>query len=313
MDFASAAEVLGQVGRVHLSASSVWQQTQKWGEAYRQVEEQAQRQAGEVEMRNGVVLGEAQGGQRMGVAMDGCLIHIRDEGWKEVKVGCVFEVGKRTVIDEITGEKIEIGRAVHNSYVAHLGGPEAFGQKVWAEAKGRGWNQALDTQIVGDGAVWIWNLAAEHFYDSQQAVDWFHAKEHLAKAGQMLRGEATPQFYVWLDEQETCLFQGHAEQLAALLRREAQQEPQLSDGLLQEAGYFENNKRRMNYLELRNEGWVIGSGMVESGGKQFKHRLAGPGMQWSRKGAERMLLIRSAMMSNRFDQIWQKAYNLPQN
>jgi hypothetical protein len=51
----------------------------------------------------------------------------------------------------------------------------------------------------------------------------------------------------------------------------------------------------MNYLEMRTEGWVIGSGMVESGGKQFKHRFAGPGMRWSRLGAERLLPIRTAI------------------
>ena len=45
------------------------------------------------------------------------------------------------------------------------------------------------------------------------------------------------------------------------------------------AGYFENNQHRMNYLELREEGWLIGSGMVESGAKQFKDRFTGPGMR----------------------------------
>jgi hypothetical protein len=249
----------------------------------------------------------------MGVAMDGSLIHIRQEGWKEVKVGCVFEVEPGKVIDEITAEEIEVGRAVNTTYTAYLGGPEVFGQKVWAEARRRGWTRALDSQAIGDGAVWIWNLVADHFYDSQQAVDWFHAKEHLGKAGQLLHGEGTPQLHGWLREQETCLFQGHAEEIGALLRREARQRPKQRENLLQEAGYFENNKRRMNYMELRIHGWVIGSGMVESGGKQFKHRMAGPGMQWSRTGAERMLPIRSAILSGRFDQTWCKVYNSPQN
>ena len=30
----------------------------------------------------------------------------------------------------------------------------------------------------------------------------------------------------------------------------------------------------MQYMDLRSEGWVIGSGMVESGGKRFKDRFA---------------------------------------
>jgi len=67
----------------------------------------------------------------------------------------------------------------------------------------------------------------------------------------------------------------------------------------------------MDYLEMRIQGWVIGSGMVESGAKQFKARLAGPGMRWSRSGAERMLPIRSAILSGRFDHVWLSAQNSP--
>lgn len=312
-EYASAAEILERVGGIHTSSGSAWKRTQKWGEAYRQAEEKERIGAGQVEMREGIVPGEAQEGQRMGVAMDGTMIHIREEGWKEVKVGCVFEVGQEKTVDEVTREEIEVGRAVGNSYTAYLGGPEVFGQKVWTEAKRRGWQKAADTQAIGDGAVWIWNLVGEHFYDSEQVVDWFHAKQHLCAAGQTLHGEGTPKLHGWVNEQETRLFQGHAHEISLLLHQEAQHNPGLQEQLLTEARYFENNKRRMDYMDLRIQGWVIGSGMVESGGKQFKHRMAGPGMQWSRTGAERMLPIRSAILSGRFDQIWKTVYNSPQN
>ncbi len=87
----------------------------------------------------------------------------------------------------------------------------------------------------------------------------------------------------------------------------------MQEELYSETGYFEKHKRRRNYLDLRTEGWVIGSGMVESGGKQFKHRFAGAGMRWSRAGAERLLPVRTAIMSDRFDQRWKAAYNSPLN
>jgi hypothetical protein len=312
-EFASAAAILEKVGRIHTSPGSVWQRTQTWGEAYRQIEEKERVGAGQVETRQGIVPGEVQEDQRMGVAMDGTLIQIRKEGWKEVKVGCVFGVGRTQARDEITGKDIEVGCAKDNSYTSYLGGPEIFGQKVWAEAKRRGWQKAIASQAIGDGAPWIWNLVQEHFYDSQPGVDWYHAKEHLGKAGQLLHGEGTPKLHAWLNQQETRLFQGHAGEIATLLRQEAQQKSTGAEGLLSEAGYFENNKRRMDYMELRSQGWVIGSGMVESGGKQFKHRMAGPGMQWSRTGAEKMLPIRSAILSGRFDQVWHEVYKSPQN
>ena len=48
-----------------------------------------------------------------------------------------------------------------------------------AEACLRGAGRARQLTILGDGAVWIWNLAAQHFPPATQIVDSFDAREHL--------------------------------------------------------------------------------------------------------------------------------------
>jgi hypothetical protein len=40
--------------------------------------------------------------------------------------------------------------------------------------------------ILGDGAVWIWNLATQHFPEATQIVDLFHAREHLHELARLL-------------------------------------------------------------------------------------------------------------------------------
>ncbi len=104
----------------------------------------------------------------MGATMDGTMLHILKEGRKELKVGTVFEIAVWPTHDEQTGERMDLAHAVHNSYVAHLGGPEVVGAMVWIEARQRGWEQAQDTEILGDGAIWIWHQAVLHFPDSHQ-------------------------------------------------------------------------------------------------------------------------------------------------
>lgn len=202
--------------------------------------------------------------------MSRCIIHIREEDWKEVKTGRVFQIRPRTDYDERVGEEVVVGHSVNQTYVAHLGGPKEVGEKMFAEARRRNWLHVRDTEVLGDGATWVWNQAEEHFGGSQQAVDWCHA-----------------------------------DQIAQALHAAAQSQP----GADVEAGYFETNDRRMQYMQLREDGWVIGSGMVESGCKQFKARLASPGMRWSRSGAEHLLPIRAAIMGDQFDRIWQVVYN----
>jgi hypothetical protein len=67
----------------------------------------------------------------------------------------------------------------------------------------------------------------------------------------------------------------------------------------------------MNYLGRDEEEWPISFGMVESAGKQFKARLAGPGMRWGRTGVEDLQQARCAILGGGFDDVWTKAQTSP--
>jgi hypothetical protein len=309
--YEAAEAILQRIGQLNMSCSSVWRRVQGWGEQFKALAEAERQQATAMPAKWEPPSRAEVTDQRMGVAMDGAMIHILKEGWKELKVGSVFEIAVWPTQEERTGEMVDLAHAVNNSYVAHLGGPEVLGEMVWAEARRRGWEQAQDTQVLGDGAVWIWNQAALHFGSSHQAVDWYHGKEHLTTAAQAVKETNTPAYHMWLHSHETMLYQGHAARIADELEKAAAQQPGQAEDLRREAGYFRDNQHRMNYLELREEEWPIGSGMVESAAKQYKARFCGPGMRWSRAGAEKLLPVRSAILSKRFDELWAKVYNAP--
>jgi len=312
LSYEEATEALQELGQVAISVKSVWRLTQRWGEVLQEVDAREDEQANRrlESLASGRL--EQKTDQRLGAAMDGTMLYIRGEAWKELKVGCIFEVEPEPTLDGETKDWIELGRARQTTYVNHLGGPEPFGEKMWTEARRRNWHQAIDTQVVGDGAPWIWNLVATYLYDAHQVVDWYHATQHLAQASQLAFGEGSPEAKRWFKQQETPLFQGHADQVAQHITLLANQQGATED-LLKQAGYFSHHHHRMQYLEMRADGWLIGSGMVESGGKRFKDRFTRAGMRWSRTGAERLLPVRSAIMSNRFDARWHIAYHSPLN
>jgi hypothetical protein len=313
VEFEDAADLLEKIGQIVMSDSSVWRRVEAWGERGKAAEAVQRAKATTLPPRSEIVAGEARQPKDMGVAMDGANVHIRREGWKELKVGCIFDIAVWPTPERETGDLIELAHAVGNSYVAHLGGPEVFGPLVWAEARRRAWTQARETIALGDGAPWIWNLVKDHFYDSRQGVDWYHATQHLMHAAHLVKGEDTPAAHQWFKTCETPLFEGHADHIAAFLREAAQANSKGADDLYGEANYFDENRRRMQYLELREDGFPIGSGMVESGCKQFRARFTGPGMRWSRPGIERLLPVRAAIMSHTFDAWWKAAYQSPLN
>jgi len=180
--FRQVAQVLRDVGGIHVSSSSVWREVQRQGQRLRAVAE---------DTTCDVAREGKSAAPRMGCSMDGGMMYVLGEGWKELKIGDVFDVELRQETDAHTGEPVDVGHAVHDTCVAHLGGPDAFGQLLWHTAKQRGWAKASHTVVVADGAAWIWNQVATHFYDSQQLIDWYHACQHLRAAAEALHGVET--------------------------------------------------------------------------------------------------------------------------
>jgi hypothetical protein len=313
LPYAETAEVLEEVGGIGVAPSSGWRIAQEWGARF-----QAELEGEAEEQKAAARAWSTPGGrptdhQRMGVAVDGAMIHIRREGWKEFKVGCVYDVELETRTHAHTRDRGEFGHAVRPSYVTHLGGPEVFGWQMWAEAQRREWRYATDTQMLGDAASWIWNLHQEHFHDSFATVDWYHATAHLGTAKLLLYPQEGAAASQWYNTYETALYQGHAEQVARNLQATAANstDPQQAQELDKAATYFINNRDRMHYQDMRDEGWLMGSGIVESEAKQFKARVTGAGMRWNRSGADHILPLRAALLTGteRFDELWSRAYD----
>jgi hypothetical protein len=320
LPFGQAAAVLQQLGALEVTASSLWRRAQEWGAKMGEVSARQRAHANTLspawevpEAYAGDAGRESGRPKRMGVAMDGALVNIRNEEWKELKFGCVFAVAVRTERDALTLEAVPVGHAQETTCVAHLGGPDTLGEMVWAEAHRRRWQEAQETVAIADGAAWIWNQVGLHFGDSLQLVDWYHARSHLCDAARLLHEDGSPAHQRWLKTHTTALYQGHADWIAHQLTAAAATRPERSESLTQAAAYFQTHAHRMNYLEKREALWPIGSGVVESTAKQFKQRLCGPGMRWSRSGATHMATLRSAILSRRFNAQWRSARAIPPN
>ncbi len=229
------------------------------------------------------------------LSMDGGMVNIRKEGWKELKVGLIGDV---VSIDPPESSVIPEVHTVPRAYLAVLGEVEAFAPVLVRTAQAFGFFETERSSIPADGAAWIWGIADRYFPQSTQIVDCYHARQHLAEAAQARFPDQPAQAAAWLHDQSDVLFEGS---LASLLDELNQA------GLSEFAHYFQTHQARMRYLDFQEAGLPIGSGSVESEVKQFKQRLAGPGMRWSRPGAERMIPIRAAVLDNSFDARWANA------
>ncbi len=290
--------VFQQIGERWVSASSIWRQTQKHGERL-QIYVEQQREQVSVER---IQLPDAKydHDQRKGVSMDGGMVNILGEGWRELKVGTVFDVETRLERNPQTQDLDEMAHGVNVHYTAVLGSKDAFKPALWALAVQQDLPIARNRSVVADGALWIWDLAEDICPDGQQVVDWFHAVEHLSDAAHALYpnpDDATNRKR-WLKTYKDHLYMGRIHKIIAALHKRGHADLAL---------YFERHHRRMQYLEFREGGLPIGSGTVESGVKQFKQRLSGTGMRWHPDNVNRMLVIRSTVLGNEFYHLWDVA------
>jgi len=76
---------------------------------------------------------------------------------RECKLGCVFT---QTAVDKDGWATREPDST---TYVGAVETAEEFGFRIYTEAWRRGWEWAAIKIVIADGAVWIWNLADQHF------------------------------------------------------------------------------------------------------------------------------------------------------
>ena len=118
-----------------------------------------------------------------------------------------------------------------------------------------------------DGAEWQQKFIDLHRPDAVRILDWCHAAEHLAQAGQAVFGAGTAALSEWLGVQLHQLKHGEPEEvlgsLRGLCRELEKRESGVDDRVKAVKGsleYLEKRKGQIRYAEFQAEGYPIGSG-----------------------------------------------------
>jgi len=202
---------------------------------------------------------------------------------------------------------IEKPQRLVRTAVATMEGAEAFGWMVAAEATRRGFYEAPHRAIVGDGGNWIEPLGQMHFPGWRQILDFLHLLVHLyAAATAAYRGQGKLAWRLY-ERMLRSAWAGQVDQVQADLNEQAVRlgppPPHARDDdprkiVASCLAYVQKNADRMNYPQYRREGLPITSAAVESLIKQFNQRVKGTEKFWLTGGAEAVLQVRAAYLSD---------------
>jgi hypothetical protein len=219
---------------------------------------------------------------------------------REAKLGCVFT---QTTWDQ---EGYAIRDPDSTTYVAAIEPSEDFGKRLYLEAGKRGWSRAVKKVAMGDGSEWIWNIFHQHFPGAIQIVDLYHARQHLWDLARKLYPNQEAEQRRWMMIHQDMLDEGKIEGLVAALRAIDASSPELAERIRIEAGYFENNAKRMRYPEFRRQHLFVGTGVIEAGCKTIiGSRCKQSGMFWTVRGANAILALRCCENNGRFEDYWE--------
>ena len=218
---------------------------------------------------------------------------------REVKLGCVFT--------QTSPDSDGKPQRDHNStsYVGTLQCSDDFGILLRREAFARGFASAQKVVYLGDGAAWVWELARINFPQAICILDFYHAGEHLSVLAEALYSADPPRVQSQAKTGRTMLLEDRLQEVLAQARQDLPDIPGPRSVAEKQIAYFERNCSRMTYASFRSQGLFIGSGVVEAGCKTVVgQRLKNSGMFWSVKGAQNILDLRTALLSDRFDDLW---------
>jgi hypothetical protein len=281
-----AAVELFELTGIKLSASSIDRFSQSAGRSIAEEHDAIRSQ-----LSLGDVVASPFSNRRFYISMDAFKAHVGGV-WRDAKLGVAYHRNSKGRVDE-------------RSYYASFERSIDFGPQVLALARRFGITEDDVLEALGDGAEWIWIEFTKAFPRAVQVLDYYHLLDKLgtfaqarfsAEAGGRMPNRSGNDKKVadWLSLQHKNLLV-HGDPKLVVKDIQEWQPTSKGDQEIKRTTlcYVLAHKSRTNYKELREDGFDIGSGIMESGCKTMKARLGGPGMRWEEPGAASMLHLTS--------------------
>ena len=196
---------------------------------------------------------------------------------------------------------------LHTYALGTSGDHEALGRIMRHEAGKLQIGRARRKYSVTDGAEWIAKQYATQLpMLDENILDYYHLRDHVIAAAQVLYGEGTPQAQAWREA-----MMGHVwnqgslvmlDRLGHYLRRHPSGPKHEALRSLRE--YVGKRVNMTDYPSYRQAGYDCGSGPTESFCGTLTTRLKGRGMHWDKDNAEAIMALGSLYYSNLWGNYW---------
>ncbi len=307
VSFEEASQLAERFLLFKVSDNTVRKQTEGYGQAQAQAENEWIVQAEDVKYLQARERRRAKRPGRVYASLDGAHVPLQEE-WRELKTLCWYHVEPMQASHPKNHHGSRVGEQSHlqaknMKYYCDIAEAEQFGRLVWATGLQNNVDAYDEIVFVCDGAAWIWRLVEQYFPQAVQIVDWYHASQYLTPIAEAALGANPSAAQEWLTQTRTDLWEGRLQDVLRACRTFLPH-PQAHSSAEKAISYYTHNQKRMDYARFRQQGYLIGSGTIESACKQIASvRLKRSGARWTLAGVIATAKARAAWLSKTWDQL----------
>ena len=245
------------------------------------------------------------------IETDGNFIRVKSQlkkrVWIENKVGLAFNSNDLTTYVDKNGNTCH--KISSREYISYFGSIEEYKKHLFALALRNGYGIFEKTILLSDGAGWIRTYHRDYMPNSLHILDFYHVAKNIwdfcnyefrlnsnlakEKANRFIYLLKESQYEVLLKELEIYKDKKYPENTTVNLYT-----------------YIKNHLDSIDYKFYREQGFLIGSGAIESANYfVVQARLKGPGMFWTIDNAQYIASLRAKICSNLwYDQVVKVVY-----
>ncbi len=289
LPFGQVSEELALLFGVSVSADTVRRLTEQAGALQVTIEQR------ELERLEQEAPAEPEGPAVQQVSADGAMVPLVGGSWTEVRT---IAIG---TVEEQEGE----AHATALSYFSRRCSADVFIRQATLPTYERGTRGAGTVVAVMDGASWLQELIEEQCPDAVRILDFPHAVGYLSKAAQAAFGPGSREAAGWVDEWASKLKREEPEKVLAAIRSLPTPSAEATTAKRTAVRYLSRRVEQIRYAAFCEQGYPIGSGIVESAGKLVvEARLKGSGMHWAPSNINPLVALRGRLCSGQWEQIW---------
>ncbi|MDR1081652.1 MAG: hypothetical protein LBQ79_12030 [Deltaproteobacteria bacterium] len=236
---------------------------------------------------------------------DGAMVHTRektnddsDSGWREHKLGMVFDSGhmlnmirKNRHVKERIQHKI-----LKKEYSSNIGSATEFGKLFFENAYRNGYGTFQNTVVLSDGADWISNMVLVFFPDAEHILDYHHVSEKILDLGKLYFKKDQVACGKWCARIcDEILESGYDRIRQEIVKLERPLKT------IKVSGFLDKNFNIIDYKSYLKSGYCIDSGALEGSNMNIvRNRLKISGMRWNLASAQALAILRCKKESHRW-------------